>query len=1162
MALKFILGRAGAGKTHYCLEQVRAALRQSPVGSPLIMLVPEQATFQIEQALAATPGLAGFLRAHVFSFQRLAYHISLELGGAAQPRISEIGRLMALRKILQAKTKELTVLSKAARRSGFTDKLAAALAELKMYRITSWELAGTVKYLEATAQHLVLQNKLKDMGILYQAWEEFLSDRYQDMEDCLNLLAEQIPQSAFTRQATIWIDGFKGFTPQEFYVIGQMLHTADVDISLCLDPAAKALAAKDTSVFHPVWQTWQKLLKIAAENGVEVQYVELCPEALPRFAAAPALSHLEKEFFSYPCRSFTGPAQQQIELSCAANPRAEIEAAARKIRELCRHAAVRYRDITILLRDMTSYSSLIETIFADYDIPVFVDEKRGILHHPLAELIRSSLEIVAGNWGYDAVLRYLKTDLTGQQRDEIDSLENYVLAHGIRGGRWTDGQRWAYTLRYTLEEEEAAEISAEEKILLERIDEIRRRIVGPLKLFHDALKGERTVAEITTALVQLCMTLEIPQKLAQWGREALEAGALIRAEHQQIWNSSIALFEQMVETLGEQKMSLEEYGQVLETGLETLELGLIPPGLDQVLVASLDRSRSPRVFAAFVLGVNEGIYPVRVTDDDIFSSPDREYLKTIGLELAPGRGERIIEEQFLLYTALTRAGGYLWLSYVQADNEGKGTAPSYVIRRLKELFPALGEEQRITIEPEGNDDLSFISHPRRTLGHLAGKLREAKAGHRINEIWWSVYQWAAADNRQREVLQRIIAGLRHKNQDGPLKEETIRTLYGNPLRVSVSKIESFRRCPFSYFASFALKLKKRPVFQLEAPGLGQFYHAVLKTAGEQLFYDGHTWGDLSPAACVNLVNETVEKIAPRLQSEILLSSARYKYLARKIRQVITRSVLTLAEHDRRGCFRPRELELSFGPGGKLPPLKLQLESGQSIEVEGRIDRIDYAENTTGIYLRVIDYKMGDERLQLPEMYYGLRLQLITYLHAALSLMPQHSGQPLKAGGLLYFRIQDPLLHCESAPAATELEREILKMMKMRGFIIADPGVAGLMDDKLGVDGYRTSELIPVNLLKDGAFDGRSAVLETGQIEALLRHAEQLLAQSGADILQGVVDINPYKMQSQTACTHCRFSSVCQFDELLEDNVYNHLHRLTPALIWRSLGFAVQEEKDG
>ena len=340
MALKFILGRAGAGKTHYCLEQVRAALRQSPVGSPLIMLVPEQATFQIEQALAATPGLAGFLRAQVFSFQRLAYHISLELGGAAQPRISEIGRLMALRKILQAKTKELTVLSKAARRSGFTDKLAAALAELKMYRITSWELAGTVKYLEATAQHLVLQNKLKDMGILYQAWEEFLSDRYQDMEDCLNLLAEQIPQSSFTRQATIWIDGFKGFTPQEFYVIGQMLHTADVDISLCLDPAAKALAAKDTSVFHPVWQTWQRLLKIAAENGVEVQYVELCPEVLPRFAAAPALSHLEKEFFSYPCRSFTGPAQQQIELSCAANPRAEIEAAARKIRELCPYVTI------------------------------------------------------------------------------------------------------------------------------------------------------------------------------------------------------------------------------------------------------------------------------------------------------------------------------------------------------------------------------------------------------------------------------------------------------------------------------------------------------------------------------------------------------------------------------------------------------------------------------------------------------------------------------------------------------------------------------------------------------------------------------------------------------------------------------------------------------
>lgn len=1160
MALKFIFGRAGAGKTHYCLEQIRSALRQSPMGSPLIMLVPEQATFQIEQTLASTPDLKGFLRAHVLSFQRLAYHVSLDLGGVAKPRISEIGRQMALRKILHTKKKDLSVLRKAAEQKGFTEKLAAAMAEFKMYRITPWDLEGSAKYFAATAQHVPLQDKLKDLSILYQAWEEFLSDRYQDLEDCLTLLGEQIPQSAFINNASIWIDGFKGFTPQEYYVIEQLMRTAgDVYITLCLDPKKEEFPAQETSEFHSLWKTWQYLMKIARENGLAGEYITLPEEGLPRFANAPGISHLESHFFSYPCKVFTEDIQQQIALVCAANPRAEIEGVARKIREFCRNSGLRFRDITILLRDMALYSALIETIFADYEIPVFIDQKRGILHHPLTELIRSALEIITGNWGYDAVFRYLKTDLTDLSRDDIDILENYVLAHGIRGGRWIDGVPWEYTSRYTLEEE--IDISSDEKRRLTRLNEIRNAIVLPLLTIHNELKDRSTVSAITTALVNLLITLKIPEKLAHWGREAMEAGMLTQAQqHQQIWNGITELLDQMVDTLGDQNLSTEEYLQTLEAGLETLELGLIPPGVDQVLVASLDRSRSPKVHAAFVLGVNDGIYPARIADDDLFSSKDREKLREAGVELAPGRSDRIIEEQFFLYTALTRASDYIWLSYVQADNEGKGASPSYVIRRIKDMFPEL-PEIHIHVEPDGSNDREFISHPQRTLGYLSGKLREAKAGNKIDTIWWSVYQWAAGDKQQAERLQRIVAGLQHKNQDTPVDKEIMQVLYGDPLRISVSKIESFRKCPFSYFAAFALKLKKRPIFQLEAPSLGQFYHAVLKVAGEQLFQKGRAWGDLSREECVDIVNEVIDIIVPRLQSEILLSTARYKYLVGKIRKVITRSVLTLAEHDRRSCFRPLELELSFGPQGKLPPITLHLNNGQVIEVEGRIDRVDAAKTDKGMYLRVIDYKMGDERLNLPDIFYGLRLQLVTYLYASLALSPSDVEEPLKPGGILYFRIQDPLLSCESPPAGTDLEGEIIKAMKMRGFLLADPDVTSLMDNKLGTDGYRTSDLIPVSMLKDGTFDSRSAVLHPEQIEVLLRHTEALLAESGHGILQGIVDIKPYKMKGNTACTYCQYSSVCQFDELLEDNMYNQLHKLKPTFIWKHLGETKQEAKD-
>lgn len=1127
------------------------------MGSPLIMLVPEQATFQIEQALAATPQLEGFIRAHVFSFQRLAYHVSWELGGAAKPRISELGRLLALRKILRASKKDLTVLGKAAERKGFPQKLAAVMAEFKMYRIAPWDLDGSAQYFEAAAQSVPLQDKLRDLSILYRAWEDFLSGRCQDMEDCLTALAEHIPRSSFMRRATVWIDGFKGFTPQEFYVIEQMMRTADVHICLCLDAAEKAAAAQETSVFHIVWKTWQKLLRIAGESDQAVSYIELAGDPPPRFAAAPALAHLESHFFTHPCKVYAEEMQQQMELVCAANPRAEIEAVARRIRELCRTSGLRYRDIAVLLRDMSLYSELIATVFADYEIPVFLDEKRSVLHHPLAELMRSALEIVSGNWGYDAVFRYLKTDLTGLNRNDIDMLENYVLAHGIRGGRWTDGCPWEYQLHYTLEEDE--EVSDTEKMLLDSMNELRTTIVGPLLDFFRAAQGRQTVATFSAALVSLLITLDIPDRLAGWSQEAAAKGDLMLArQHQQIWNKAVELLDQMVDTLGEQTMSSEEYAEILETGLETLEMGLIPPGLDQVLAASLDRSRSHNLRAAFVLGVNDGIYPARIAEDDLFSSTDRESLKAAGLELAPGREGRMLEEQFFLYTAFTRAGEFLWLSYVQADNEGKGAAPSYVIRRVKDLFPALPETS-VQLEPDNSDDLQFVSHPRHTLRYLAGKLREAGTVHDLAAPWRSVYRWAVADDHYKERVRRIVAGLRHKNQDTPVDQEMIQLLYGRPLRLSVSKIESFRKCPFSYFAAFALKLKNRPIFRLEAPALGQFYHAVLKVAGEELFAGGRAWGDLSRAECIKLVDDVTGKIVPRLQSEILLSTARYQYLVRKIRKVITRTVFTLAEHDRRGCFRPQELELSFGSLGKLPPIRLYLDNGQTIEVEGRIDRVDAARTEAGIYLRVIDYKMGDERLTLPEMFYGLRLQLVTYLNAAVSLLPQSGPEPVKPGGMLYFRIQDPILNCEAAPEGTELEREIIKAMKMRGFILADAGVASLMDDKLGVDGYRTSDLIPVGFLKDGAFDGRSAVLGPEQIKLLLRHAETLLKQSGHEILQGIVDIKPYKMNGRTACTYCLYGSVCQFDELLQDNIYNNLHKVTPGFIWRTLG--LQERGD-
>jgi len=919
------------------------------------------------------------------------------------------------------------------------------------------------------------------------------------------------------------------------------LKTADLHITLCLDPEQLLTAEHETSVFHPPWKTWQQFLKITDQNKMGTVSTINLSGPHSRFCNALALSHLERHFFTYPAMPYEGTAVGELEFISAANPRAEVEGVARKIRALCRDKSLRYRDITVILRDIETYGDTVAAIFSDYDIPFFIDQKRGVLHHPLTELIRSALEIIEDNWGYEAVFRYLKTDLTDVEREETDILENYILAHGIRGTRWTDERPWAYRLRYTLEEE--IELSEQDNCRLERVNQIRHCVVQPLQDFADALAGDVTVKEITSALLNLLLSLNVPAKLEGWSQSAVKAGALITArEHHQIWTNITEFFDQIVESLGDQRVPLNQYQQILQDGLESLKIGLIPPGIDQVLVASLDRSRSPNVRAAFVLGVNEGTYPARVTDDALFSSFDRASLKEVGLELASGRDGRIMEEQYHVYTALTRSSEYLWLSYVLSDNDGKGANPSFIMRRLRDLFPNITMVS-LPVEPDGTNDCEFVSHPRRTLSNLAGKLREAKGGANIDPVWWEVYQWAASDTANHEQVQRVISGLYHRNQDAQLSGELVSTLYGHPLRVSVSKIEAFRKCPFAHFAAFALRLKERHVHQLEAPSLGQFYHAALKKAGDILLQDGRSWGDLTKDEWHIVINQAVDAIVPYLQSEILLSSARYKYLVGKIRRIITRSALTLAEHDRRGHFKPISLELAFGPQGQLPAIELQLPNGQIVAVEGRIDRVDAAKSENGFYLRVIDYKMGNERLSLPEIFYGLRLQLVTYLHATLTYATELVGEPAKPAGILYFRIQEPLITSQEPLNDGALEQEIIKAMKMKGFIMADPNVAMLIDSANSQAGKQHSDLISV---------GKTGVLDLAQLDLLQHHTITLLASSSEAILHGVVDIKPYKMNDQKACTYCKYSSFCQFDELLTDNVYNQMHKVAPDLIWQKL----------
>lgn len=1148
MTLRFIIGRAGTGKSRACLDTVRQKLLAGPEGPPLILLVPEQATFQTEYALASAAGLKGFMRAQVLSFRRLAYRVLLETGGAARAHIGELGKRMMLRRLLEQHRGKLKVFGRSAGQPGFADTLARTLGEMKTYCIQPADLAAGLNALNVREDRSLLANKLADLRLLYEAMEECLAGRFTDPDDYLNLLADGLEKTAAFKEAEVWVDGFSGFTPQEYRVLDALLRcTRRVHVTLCADAAALSGSPDESDLFYPARETYDTLCALAARGQVTVERPLLLHPERSRFRNA-AIAYLEKNFFRRPA-SPAGGAGAGVMLAAAANRRAEVEGVAREIIRLCRDRGYRYREIVLLTRDLDAYSHLIAVVFADYAIPVFIDRKRPVLGHPLIELVRAALEVVVKDWSYDPVFRFLKTDLGPLAREEVDLLENYVLAHGIRGSRWYDAAPWEYRRRLTLEEDMA--VTADEAGELAEINRIRRTAVKALASFHQAVRQAGNVRKITVALFNLLAELKVDAILERWSKQAEAEGLLEAArEHVQVWDMLVTLLDQVVETLGEETLSLADYAAVLDAGFESMRLSLIPPGLDQVVAGSLERSRSPEARAAFILGVNESVLPARVTGQGILSETERERLRAVGLNLSPGARRKVFEEQYLVYIALTRAAARLTLSYPAADDEGGAKMPSTVIARVKELLPEV-EERVWPAVPDAAGaaaDLEFITLPDRCLSYLPAQMREVKAGRAVKPVWLQVYNWFARGAR-REDCARALAGLFYTNREERLAPGTVKLLYGQSLKTSVSGIEKFRSCPFAHFLAQGLRLRDRAVFKLSAPDLGQFFHAALKLYGERVRHLGLDWGDLPPKDCRQIAGEVVDYLAPRLQSEILLSSARQRYLTGKIKRTVQRAVLVLSEHARRGKFRPVGLELAFGPAGELPAITFMLADGSEMLVTGRIDRVDAARGDAGIYLRVIDYKSGRVTINLSDIFHGLKLQLLTYLEVALQQADKLAGGTGLPGAIFYFCLDDPLIKTGGAVLPEEqLEKSILRQMKLNGLLLADPAVVRMMDGELS----GASDLIPVQLKRDGAFSARSAVLTGLQFALLRTYLRRQLLAAGNEIINGVVDIAPYRQGNFRSCRYCLFRAVCLFDELVEGNDYRHLPPVPKEDVWSKL----------
>lgn len=1139
MSLRFIYGRAGSGKSHFCLNDIKSRI-DGGATNPLILLVPEQYSLQAEKNLIKALGNKGIIKAEVLSFRRLAYRVFDEVGGITFPRINPASKCMIIYKILEKMKDHFKIFSKASKQQGFVNTISDIITEFKKYNVTPLDIE---KILCDINDNNLLKSKLNELNSIYAQFEWSLEERYRDADDDLSLLSEKLERSNQFIGAEVWIDEFSGFTPQEYKVVGKLIKKAGiVNMCLCLDCIPDAINVDNTDIFSPVKNVANKILTLAKEADTKVELpIILKDEPFYRFKDSSELVHLEKYFFSFPYSKYSGTTKD-ISIFSSVNIYSEIEDTAREIVKLCRDFGLRYKDIAVVSGNLENYEKLIGAIFTDYSIPFFIDKKVDITDNPIVQLISSMFEIFLNNWSYEAVFSYLKTGLTGIKREDIDKIENYVLACGIRGSKWTEGSIWNFktemTLNYSKNSEEEDDISS-------KLDDIKKEIVKPLIEFREKTKGRKKASEICSALYVFLCSIGIPERIEEFIDGFRKDGQLSLAnEYGQVWNIVIEVFDRIVEVMGEESIGIERFSEIIRIGLGEYKIGLIPPSLDQILVGSIERSKNHEVKALYILGVNDGIFPACSDKEGVLSDRDRENLRAAGLEIAKDTRTKAFEEQYLIYTTLTTAGRYLRLSYPIADNEGRSMRPSIVISRFRKIFPEILEYSNIINNATDEEAIKLITNRIPTFNELVSVLRKRSEGFEVKTLWWDVYRWYVNQSDWLLQCDSAKAALNYTNQVIPVDTKKVRTLYGNPAYSSITRFEKYSSCPFSYFVQYGLKAKERKIYMPSPMDVGTFLHGVIENFSKLVSEGDVSWREFSLDWCNQTVSNIVDVMLENMQGSIMSGSTRYLNLARRLKRVVVRAVWLIAEHIKRSSFEPIGYEMGFGDGEQFPSITIELPKGDKINLTGKIDRIDAFKTENGTYLRIVDYKSGNKAFRLSDVYYGMQIQLITYLDAIWENGGKDLEKPLLPGGMLYFRIDDPIVRGNNKISEEDVEKAIIKQLKMKGLLLADVKLIKEMDNQ--IDGY--SNIIPARINK-GDVLGKSSAVTMEQFDSLRKYVRRLLQGIGEEMLKGDISIKPYKNKRTTPCLYCSYTSVCQFDPLLKDNKYKMINDKSDEEVW-------------
>ncbi len=1126
MSLKLIYGKSGSGKSEYCFKEIAKDINKEKI----YLIVPNQMALMAEKKLMEITNNVSLINTEVITFNRMAFRVRNEIGGAKKTNLSKSGKAMLLYDILCKQKDSLNFLGKS---SENVDIIGNSITEFKKHRIDINKLREECN----NTQDMYLKLKLNDMITMYKEFESSIQNRFLDENDVLDILNNQIVESNQFKDAIIYIDEFVGFTTQEYQIIAKLLQIAkQVNITICTDNLMQN-EELDKDIFYASKNTGIKLINIAKEYGIEIEE-DVKLKNLYRFKNE-ELKHLEENFYKIPYKKYEGE-PKNIKMFLANNQYSEIEHIATQIVKLVRNEEYRYKDISVITKNLSIYSSLIKVIFSNYNIPVFINEKRELSENIIVKFLISVLEICNKNWSYESVFNYLKTGFVNIEREEIFKLENYCIRWGIKGNKWYK-EDWNYVGKdeYTKEE-------------VDRLNELRRMIVKPIRNLQEKAKKDNTFLNLTKILYEFLQEMKLEETIKLKINKLEEKGFIELAnEYETSFKVLIELFDEIVLVFGEEKTNFDKYISTLKIGLKNTGLGKIPATQDEVIVGDVSRSRSHKVKAVFIIGINDGEFPSVYKDEGFFNDKDREYLKEQGFELANGSLENLYEENFNIYKAFTVAEEKLFLSYASSDNEGRTLRPSILITKMKKIYSNLQETSDIISQEKE------IITKNNTFDNLIEKLNDYQEGKDVEDIWFDVLNYYENDALWKSRLLKSLEGITYTNIPEQIKPEFVKKLYGETLHTTISRLERYRSCPFSFYLEYGLKLKEKKSLKLDPIDTGSFMHEVIDTFFENVSNKKISIKEIENADIEKIVKQIVEEKLNLTSNYIFKSIPKFIILTNRLCRLVTLSIIYIVQGLKNTDFEVVGNEIEFKNGKEYRPIEIVTKDGRKVEITGKIDRIDLAKDETGKYIRIIDYKSSAKDINLNEVLAGLQLQLITYLDAVCQ------DKDLIPAGILYFGLVEPKIDKgKRAKDITEeeIEQKLREHFRMNGLVLAEMNIINMMDNKLK-DGEK-SDVIPVKIKKDGTMDKTSKVVSRKEFEILQKYVKSTLAQISKEILDGNIDIKPYYnvKTKRKPCEYCKYNSICNFKKGFYGNDYNYIDNMEKEYILECMKGDINESK--